>query len=206
MPVQIGSKTSDFSDPTGLMSDCHRRIEMFLNALKAAADFDGRQLADEERRALDAALRYFREAAPKHNADEEQSLFPRLRSIHDSEVESVLADVARLEQEHRWAAPLHAEIELFGLQWLKEGRLAPEEARGFRSTVAELVSMYRTHIDFEDRVFFPLGRDEVLASPAPTLSRKAENTRRHEAGFYSSDDRCFLDGFTQFMGAALNSL
>ena len=28
MPVQIGSKANDFSDPTGLMSDCHRRIEM----------------------------------------------------------------------------------------------------------------------------------------------------------------------------------
>ena len=79
MPVQIGSKASDFSDPTGLMSDCHRRIEMFLTALRAVGDCDGRQLAEDERRALDAALRYFCEAAPKHNADEEESLFPRLR-------------------------------------------------------------------------------------------------------------------------------
>ena len=71
MPVQIGMKASTFSDPTGLMSECHRRIEMFLNALRAVGDFDGRQLAEDERRALDAALRYFREAAPKHNADEE---------------------------------------------------------------------------------------------------------------------------------------
>jgi hemerythrin-like domain-containing protein len=156
MPVQIGSKASDFSDPTGLMSDCHRRIEMFLNTLRAAGDFNGRQLAEDERRSLDAALRYFREAAPKHNADEEESLFPRLRSVPDPQVRSALADVVRLEQEHHWAAPLHAEVDRLGQQWLLEGRLAADQARAFQSAVGKLDSMYRTHIDFEDRVLFPL--------------------------------------------------
>jgi len=49
-----------------------------------------------------------------------------------------------------------------------------------------------------------LYRNEVLAPPAPTLPRMAENTRRHEAQFYS-DDASFLDGFTQFIGAALQA-
>lgn len=53
MPVQIGARASNFSDPTGLMSDCHRRIEMFLNALRAVGDFAGRQLAEDERRTLE---------------------------------------------------------------------------------------------------------------------------------------------------------
>ena len=168
MPIQIGSKASDFYDPTGLMSDCHRRIEMFLNALRAAGDFNGRQLTEDERRALDAALRYFREAAPKHNADEEESLFPRLRSVSDPEVQSALADVARLEQEHRWAAPLHAEVDRLGQEWLCEGRLAADEARAFQSAVGKLNSMYRTHIEFEDRVLFP------LAARVLSLEQKAE--------------------------------
>jgi hypothetical protein len=30
MPVQIGAKAHTFSDPTGLLSDCHRRIEMLF--------------------------------------------------------------------------------------------------------------------------------------------------------------------------------
>jgi hypothetical protein len=38
-------------------------------------------LNEEQRGAFEAALRYFREAAPKHTADEEESLFPRLRRI-----------------------------------------------------------------------------------------------------------------------------
>ena len=49
-----------------------------------------------------------------------------------------------------------------------------------------------------------LCRNEVVASPAPALPRTAESTRRHEAEFYS-DDGSFLDGFTQFIVAALKS-
>jgi hypothetical protein len=38
MPVQIGAKGHSFSDPTGLLSDCQRRIEMFLGSLQRVAD------------------------------------------------------------------------------------------------------------------------------------------------------------------------
>jgi hemerythrin-like domain-containing protein len=156
MPVQIGAKSSNFSDPTGLMSDCHRRIEMFLNALKTAATFRGRKLTDDERRGLEGALRYFREAAPKHNADEEESLFPRLRKVQNDEVLKALAEVARLEQEHRWAAPLHDQVDSFGRKWLVEGELSAHDAQSFDKAIAQLDAMYRAHIDYEDRVLFPL--------------------------------------------------
>src|SRR5579864_2122594 len=91
MPVQIGAKAHSFSDPTGLLSDCHRRIEMFLGSLQRVADAIDRPLTEEARSALESALRYFRESAPKHTADEEESLFPRLRQIQDSEIENALA-------------------------------------------------------------------------------------------------------------------
>jgi hemerythrin-like domain-containing protein len=156
MPIQIGAKSSHFSDPTGLMSDCHRRIEMFLNALKTAATFHGRKLTDDEGRGLEGALRYFREAAPKHNADEEDSLFPRLRKVENQEVRAALAEVARLESEHRWAAPLHDEVDVLGRKWLVEGELSAQEAHKFHSALDQLDSMYRAHIDYEDRVLFPL--------------------------------------------------
>ena len=37
MPVQIGASVHNFSDPTGLLSDCHRRIESFIGSLQAVA-------------------------------------------------------------------------------------------------------------------------------------------------------------------------
>ena len=74
MPVQIGAPTHNFTDPTGLLSDCHRRVEMFLGTLEAVANVIDRPATEESRRALESALRYFAQAAPKHTADEEESL------------------------------------------------------------------------------------------------------------------------------------
>jgi hypothetical protein len=73
MPVQIGAQAHNFSDPTGLLSDCHRRIEKFLRVLEGVASVIDHPLPEEFRAALKSALRYFREAAPKHTADEEDS-------------------------------------------------------------------------------------------------------------------------------------
>jgi hypothetical protein len=106
MPVQIGAKVRNFSDPTGLLSDCHRHIEMFLRSLERVASVIDRPLIEEARAALESALRYFREAAPKHTADEEESLFPRLRQMRNPNVESAIQNLELLEDEHRfgWAS------------------------------------------------------------------------------------------------------
>src|SRR6476659_9324307 len=104
MPVQIGAKAHSFSDPTGLLSDCHRRIEMFLGSLQRIADVIDRPLTEEARSALESGLRYFRESAPKHTADEEESLFPRLRQIQDSEIENALASLDALQAVNNLAA------------------------------------------------------------------------------------------------------
>lgn len=177
MPVQIGNKASHFTDPTGLLTDCHRRIEMFLNALRTGASFGGRRLSEQERSALEGALRYFREAAPKHNADEEDSLFPRLRESRDPEVKSALAEVARLEQEHRWATPLHDEVDFIGRQWLIEGELQPDQVRAFQSAIEQLAAMYRTHIEYEDRVLFPLAARVLSAAQTAEVAKEMAGRR-----------------------------
>ena len=156
MPVQIGAPTHNFTDPTGLLSDCHRRVEMFLGTLEAVADVIDRSATEESRRALESALRYFAQAAPKHTADEEESLFPRLRQIQDPEVEAVFSKLEQLEDEHRWAAPLHADLDRLGAQYLSSGSLSSPEVGDFRKAVASLASMYKQHIAVEDSLVFPL--------------------------------------------------
>ena len=78
MPIVIGGKPeSDFTDPIGMLGDCHRRIVRFLHVfVQLAGQKQGGSLTSEERTLLSTSLRYFREAAPKHTADEEESLFP----------------------------------------------------------------------------------------------------------------------------------
>jgi hemerythrin-like domain-containing protein len=156
MPVQIGAKSHNFTDPTGLLTDCHRRVEMFLGTLQAVAQLIGHFPAEETRRALESALRYFAQAAPKHTADEEESLFPRLRQIHDPEIASAFSKLKQLEDDHRWAAPLHANVERLGTQYLSTGSLSSSEVDQFRKDVAALAALYKQHIKVEDELIFPL--------------------------------------------------
>src|SRR5438874_6863326 len=106
MPVQIGGRSHDFTEPLGLLSDCHRRIEMFIRSLSAIAKLGGEPLNEEGWQALENALRYFREAAPKHTADEEQSLFPRLKALGTDESKTVFSTMDELENDHQWAESL----------------------------------------------------------------------------------------------------
>lgn len=156
MPVQIGAKAHNFTDPTGLLSDCHRRIEMFLGTLEAVALVMDNPASGDTTRALESALRYFEQAAPKHTADEEESLFPRLRQIQHPEVQSTFSRLERLEEEHRWATPLHAEVARLGARYLSVSSLSTPEVEGFRKAVASLASMYEQHIRVEDELVFPL--------------------------------------------------
>ena len=146
------------------MSDCHRRIELFLGSLERVAEVIERPLAKEAHAALEAALRYFQEAAPKHTADEEESLFPRLRQIHDPYVEDALSTLNALEHEHRRADGLHAEVHALGVQCLEQGRLPVAEAERFRQAVSKLVSIYAEHIRIEDEVVFPAAK-RALSAP-----------------------------------------
>lgn len=164
MPVQIGERVHGFADPTNLLSDCHRRIEMFLGVLAAVAETIDGPLTDETSRSLDAALRYFREAAPKHTADEEKSLFPRLRQLRHTDIAAMLARLEPLESEHRRVAPLHSSIDKLGVEYLKTGALPLAGVDDFRSAVKELSDTYRQHISIEDTVVFLLAAK--LLSPS----------------------------------------
>jgi hemerythrin-like domain-containing protein len=178
MPVQIGVKTHNFTDPTGLLSDCHRRIEMFLGILEAVAEVLDHPATDETSRALESALRYFGQAAPRHTADEEESLFPRLRQIHDPEIESALSRFEQLEEEHRWAAPLHADVERLGAQYLSTGTLSRPEIDAFRKDVARLSSMYKQHIGVEDELVFPLAARLLSDAEKATIAEEMASRRK----------------------------
>jgi len=166
MPVVIGGKPeSNFSDPIGLLTDCHRRIERFLNVLaQVSAQAQGRDLTPEQRTALDTALRYFREAAPKHTADEEETLFPRLRRIQQPEVKAVLTAVDALQHQHVQAGRNHDEVDRLGRAWLENGTLQPADAARFSDLVGELGDLYRGHIAVEEGEVFPAAA-KALAKP-----------------------------------------
>lgn len=184
MPVQIGRKESDFSNPLGLLSDCHRRIERFLGVLvQVAARPEGSRLTEAEREALENALAYFRNSAPKHTADEEESLFPRLRKTGSAE--AALKCLAELEDDHQAAAQDHELVDALGRRWIESGELAADELHHLRDALARLSSTYTRHIATEDRELFPLAArllppDQLAQVGREMAERRAVRREREE--------------------------
>jgi hemerythrin-like domain-containing protein len=180
MPIVIGAKReSDFTDPIGMLGDCHRRIEMFLNVLvRVGEQAQGDALKEEQRGALESALRYFREAAPKHTADEEESLFPRLRQIESADVRALMARVESLEEEHACAERSHGEADRLGRVWLKNGMLPADQAARFLTLVLQLRDLYRHHIATEDNEVFPAAAVALSASDRQAIGSEMANRRR----------------------------
>lgn len=179
MPIVIGGKPeSTFNDPVGLLRDCHRRIERFLGVLvHVAGSVNGAQLSGEQRSAWENALRYFREAAPKHTADEEESLFPRMRANRAANLEAALVKVQALEQDHDLAAKLHEEVDVLGRKWLGGGQLKEAESRRLSDVLAELTQLYRRHIAVEDGEVFPAA-DAALTPEERSAIGKEMSARR----------------------------
>ncbi len=168
MPIQLNAQPlADFDRPIDMLEDCHRRIERFLRMLQAvvlAATNDG-TMTEDAAEALQTALRYFRNAAPQHTADEEKSLFPRMRDTGDPRVAKVLGQLDRLEQDHARAHQLHEVVDQLGMRWLHKGVLRRDELAEMDTTLSQLRDIYAEHIDLEDSVVFHLAR-EVLGSDA----------------------------------------
>lgn len=156
MPITIGQgPDSTFTNPLGWLRNCHSRIEHFLNVLATVASRrQGGELHREDREALEASLRYFREAAPKHTEDEEQSLFPRLRASKSPSAAAARATLDTLENEHHAVLQRHAEVEILVERWLMEGELPAEEGKQLLAQLQQLQAFYRKHIAIEDREIF----------------------------------------------------
>ena len=168
MPVILGSKLGHgFDEPLGLLSDCHRRIEHFLDVmLRVLQRTNGTtELSFVEREAVEVSLRYFATAATRHTEDEEASLFPRLRESGDPAVLVALRQVDALEADHRWAETAHAEADELCRHWLDVGPLTPLQADQLRAVLTRLRETYARHIAVEDGELFPLA-GRVLSNSA----------------------------------------
>ena len=161
MGIQIGAKPdSGFDDPIGMLKDCHRRIEQFLHVLCLVVDrAPGRALTEDEANAVKSALIYFRVGGQRHTADEEQSLFPRMRA--DQAAAAAVGEIEKLESDHRHADDLHLAVEKLYTGWV-EGRIpSPEDEQHLREVTQRLKQLYEGHIRIEENLVFPRAAESL---------------------------------------------
>ena len=152
--IQIGAKPdAGFDDPLAMLKDCHRRIEHFLNIVCLVVDrASNRALFDEEIAAVQAALNYFRVGGIRHNADEEQSLFPRMREAGATDQTGAIDG---LERDHRDAAQMHDRVDALYSAWIANGALTPAQHEELDAATSKLKQLYAQHIELEEKVVFP---------------------------------------------------
>src|SRR4051812_845589 len=179
MPIRIGQHPDHgFDEPLGLLSDCHRRIEHFLQVLIAVAERSGATiLSSRDRADLESALNYFSTAAPRHTADEEASLFPRLRESHDPDVARTLEHLAHLESDHRRADEHHRQVELIVRQWLEAGTANHDAVRALTAHLEALRAIYSPHIELEDRELFPAAHRMLSADQLRDIGHEMKSRR-----------------------------
>ena len=179
MLMQIGQKPEhDFSEPIGLLEDCHKRILHFMQTLVTLAESVGAPpLNAEDRNSLERSLVYFRTAGPRHNADEEESLFPQMRSHSDAQNERIFARLESLAADHRWVEIQHSEIDAIGSRWLSSGILRSSDHSRLRTLVHSLSRFYAHHIEIEEKEVFPAARRILSTAERDTVGRKMAERR-----------------------------
>lgn len=174
MAITIGKKPeNNFTNPLGLLSDCHRRIEYFLGLLVTVTQqAQGNSLSGEQRKALETAIFYFKQAAPKHTLDEEESLFPRMRVSGNAQAQAALAVLDSLHTDHTVANELHKQVEEIARQWLEEDKLSGKQVHRLTDMLDELSAIYQRHIATEDNEVFPLAKTVLEKAELESVGRE----------------------------------
>jgi hemerythrin-like domain-containing protein len=170
--------SANFDDPLGMLSACHRRIERQLATLGRLQRHLPEHGSDPDARAAARAiLKYFDSAAPNHHADEEESLFPRLRASVPAEAEAMIARLANdhvaLAERWRRLRPL-----LAGIAAGTRANLSPKD-------VDDLRAAYDAHIAREDGELIPLAARALDAATLATIGREMaarRDVRPHAGG------------------------
>ena len=152
---------------------CHHRIRHFTGVATALAEAPSAP-PDEVASAAAGVLRYFSEALPKHSADEDASIAPRLAPRAD---DTVRAALTAMEEQHE---ALHRTLDRACDLWAavaedptKLAALAPDLAR----VAADLAAQWDVHLALEEATIFPaaralLTRDEEAEIQGEMIARR----------------------------------
>jgi hemerythrin-like domain-containing protein len=172
--IQIGSQTkaSGINDPLEHLTACHRRIEQRLDTLERA----GAALETRPAEALDAirnCIRFFDVAGHLHTVDEEESIFPLIRSrLTSSEAEFL----NRLESDHQAAETVFGRLKDTVEQMGAD--VTPEMSQRFQELTHELCSIYRTHIASEDSTLMAILERVIREEERAALTEEMRRRRQ----------------------------
>ena len=158
-----------------ILLHCHEHIlsklqvlEQTARDLDATGSFEQRHLAG-----LGDVVTMLDTAIPMHSADEEQSLFPRLRALPEFEGAAGHTPMDCMQDEHVQHQKLMAALKRAVMQ-RDVGRTV--------MTARHIVAEYRGHIEKENEVLFPFAREKLTDPRLIEELTEEMRGRRREAG------------------------
>jgi hemerythrin-like domain-containing protein len=142
-----------------------RQAEVLGGLREAARRLAGGRGGVEEMTTIENALHFLGRAVPRHFADEERSLFPRLRA-HRPEL---AAEIDRIVAEHAVHLALHDQLAAAVAGWREAPR--PADARPLIDVVEALCAAHESHVDAETALF---------AAAATTIGPSEDAAIEHE--------------------------
>lgn len=172
--IDFRTPGAGFDEPVEMWLACHQRVLRFAALLSRLAEHVSQQGADEDAQVTATSIRrYFNEAAPRHHEDEEVDLFPRLRDRLGADGEKTVLDVLdQVEADH---------LEMAGL-WARLDAILAEIARGKPAVIEQTLidrfaTMYRHHIDAEERIILPALKKSLAKNEWQAVGRAMAERR-----------------------------
>lgn len=157
-----------------LLIGCHDRIRHFTGILRKLAHAEGSPL-HEISGAADSAYRYFTVALPLHEADEEESVRPRLREHSNPEITAALD--AMTHQHQAIDALVERLMPLLVLLSNNPAKLldAHGELCKLSTTLSEI---FEGHLKLEEETLFPALATSLSAQSQASLLAEMQARRR----------------------------
>jgi len=161
-------------DALDLLLGCHQRIRHFTATAKNLAHAQG-ATHDEIRMAAAGVHRYYSVSLPLHEADEEDSVRPRLDALDDERVHHALA---AMHDQHQAIDELIERL-LPLLQMVERNPAALEQAGGEMCTITKgLEEIFSAHLQLEEEVIFPAIRAHLPSGDRTAILAEMQARRQ----------------------------
>jgi hemerythrin-like domain-containing protein len=172
--IDFRTPGAGFDQPVEMWLACHERVQRFAALLSRLAEHLRAKGADEDAQITAASIRrYFNEAAPRHHEDEEVDLFPRLRERLQAERDKTVLDVLeQVEADHLEMAGVWKELDA-QLARVSRGERIELDQR----TIDRFSTLYRHHIDAEERILLPALKRTLVKADWQAVGRAMAERR-----------------------------
>jgi len=154
--IRLAKTEPRSDDPVDLLLECHERIRAFV-ALAASLARERAAPAEEIASAAARSLRYFCDALPLHEADEEESVLPRLPAS---------ATARTIARDHADVHRILIDLEPLWKRLTEEPAALAAVAPALTEHTSALARRFEAHLALEEGELFPLVRALPEASRA----------------------------------------